>query len=103
MLGSGGIIDVLLLLALCGGNYFVLCNRCCTVLSVKQHEKLGRLYSKRGYSGKERNLWKNIFLFLEAVVWLLYRFVQECIWLHLLELLRKIMFVTEKGNKLIRK
>jgi hypothetical protein len=36
LLGSGGTINVLLLLTLCGGNYFVLCNRCCTVLSVKQ-------------------------------------------------------------------
>jgi hypothetical protein len=40
--------------------------------------------------------------FLEAVVWLPYRLFQECIWLHLLELLRKIMLVTEKKNKLIR-
>jgi len=36
LLGCGGIINVLLLLALYGGNYFVICNRCCTVLSVKQ-------------------------------------------------------------------
>jgi len=36
LLGSEGIINVLLALALCGGNYFVLCNMCCTVLSVKQ-------------------------------------------------------------------
>ena len=33
MLGCGGIINVLLLLALCGGNYFVMCNRCCTAVS----------------------------------------------------------------------
>jgi len=32
--GECSIINVLLVLALCGGNYFVLCNRCCSVLSV---------------------------------------------------------------------
>jgi len=36
LLGSRGIMNMLLLLALCGGNYFVLCNKCYTVLSVKQ-------------------------------------------------------------------
>jgi hypothetical protein len=36
LLGSGGIINVLLLLTLCGGNYFVLCNSCCAVLLVRQ-------------------------------------------------------------------
>ena len=36
LLGSGGIINVHLLLALCGANYFALFNRCCIVLSVKQ-------------------------------------------------------------------
>jgi hypothetical protein len=45
---------------------------------------------------------KNIFLFLEAIVSLPYRLFQECILLHLLELLRKIMFVTEKNTILIR-
>jgi len=36
LLGSGCIINMLLLLTLYGRNYFVSCNRCCTVLSVKQ-------------------------------------------------------------------
>jgi hypothetical protein len=36
LLGSGGIINMLLFLTLYGGNYFVLCNRCCTAVSVKQ-------------------------------------------------------------------
>jgi hypothetical protein len=44
---------------------------------------------------ERRDLWKNIFLFLEAIEWLPYRLFQECIWLDLLELLRKIVFVTE--------
>jgi len=66
------------------------------------YEKLGRPYSKYGYCGKERNLWKPIFLFLQAIVYLPDRLFQECTWLRLLELLRKIMFVTEKNNKLIR-
>jgi hypothetical protein len=66
------------------------------------YEKLCRPHSKCGYCGKERNLWKNTFLFLEAIVWLPYRLFQECIWLHLLDLLRKIMFVSEKGTILIR-
>jgi hypothetical protein len=34
--GSGGTINMLLVLALYGGNYFVLCKRCSTALSVKQ-------------------------------------------------------------------
>jgi hypothetical protein len=40
---------------------------------------------------------------LEAMVLLPYRLLQESICLHLLDLLRKIMFVTGKGNNLIRK
>jgi hypothetical protein len=34
LLVSGVINNVLLVLALCGGNYFISCNRCCTVLSM---------------------------------------------------------------------
>jgi hypothetical protein len=51
---------------------------------------------------ERRDLWENIFLFLEAIVWLPYRLFQECIWLHLLELLRKIVLVTEKDTILIQ-
>jgi len=39
---------------------------------------------------------------LQAIVCLPYRMFHECIWLHVLELLRKIMFVTEKDIILIR-
>jgi len=107
VLGSGGIINVLLVLALCRENYFVSCNRCCTALSVKQplipmYEKLDWPYSKCGYCRKERNLWKIILLFLQSVVWFSYRLLQECICLYLLELLRKIMLVTEKDTMVIR-
>jgi len=64
--------------------------------------KLGRTYSKCGYCGRDRNLWKPLLLFLQAVVWFTYRLFQECIWLHLLELLKKIMFVSEKDTIFIR-
>ena len=105
--GSGFIINMLVVLTLCGGNYFVLCNRCSTALLwnspwYPSHGKLGRPYSKCGYWRKERKLWKPVFLFLQAIVWLLYRLFQECIWLHLLEFLRKIRFVAEKDTILVR-
>ena len=31
--GSGGLINILLVLAQCGGSYFILCSRCSTALS----------------------------------------------------------------------
>jgi len=69
--------------------------------------KLDRPYSKCGYCGKERSLWKNIWktilMFLHDILWLPYILFQECIWLHLLELMRKIIFVTEKDTMMIRK
>ena len=105
--GSGVIIDTLVVLTLGGGNYFVLCTRCSTALSwnspwYPMHEKLGRPYSKCGYWRRERKLWKPVFLFLQVIVWLLYRLFQEWICLHLLEFWRKIMFAPEKDTRLIR-
>jgi hypothetical protein len=107
LLNNGGIMNVFLLLSLYGGNYFALYNRCCTVLSKKQpliplHEKLGSPCSKCGYCGNEGNPLKNISLLLQVIVWLPYRLFHECIWLHLLGLLKKIMFVPEKGTIMIR-
>jgi hypothetical protein len=51
--------------------------------------KLDRPYSKCGYCGRVRNLWKPLLLFLQAVEWFSYRLFQECIWFAFIRIAEK--------------